>query len=109
MTPIGEAVSLAVGISTVVSIIITKLWDAYQMEKKFVSKEQCEKCEDELKLRQVDRAEYRGIVKKKLEKMDDRLKLGNLIMSDLCEKAGIPISKIETYERSLGIKLRDNG
>jgi len=86
-----EAVTIAVGISTLVTFTITKLWDAWRMEKKYRLQSAAEEC---MKKRQE--AE---------EKIKKRLMLGNLIMYRLCQKLDIPESEIRALEKAVGIKI----
>ncbi len=104
---IATAVGMAVGVSVLLTFGITRLWDAHRMEKKFVTKEQCEVCMENLARRAKEQKEFREKLNRTLEMINARLMLGNLIMADLCENAKIPNSKIESYEKALGIKLRD--
>ena len=98
---IAGAVALAVGISSLVTFGGTKLWDAYSMQKKYRTIEAAEKCMKERSQAETD-------LKAILKRMEKRLQLGNLAISDLWEKAGLPLSRLKQYEKALDIKLRDN-
>jgi len=98
---IKAAIGIAAGISTLVTIGGTKLWDAYRMEKKYRTKTEAEKC-------MAERKEAERGVLNQLAKIDKRMILGNLVIADLCEQAKIPLTKIASYEKAIGLKLRDN-
>lgn len=101
----AKIVGITAGISTVLTFIltfvVTKLWDAYSMQKKYRTKGAAERCMKE-------REEAETAINKALAEIKKRLILGNLVMADLCDEAKIPQSKILSYEKALGMKLRDN-
>ena len=95
------AVGIAVGISSLITFGGTKLWDAYAMQKKYRTKAAAEQCMSDRETAEKD-------IKIILRRLEKRLQLGNLAISDLWDKAGLPQSKLQQYERTLDIKIRDN-
>lgn len=107
MTLVGS-VGVAVGITALVTFVLTNWFNTSRMEKRYVTREQCEVCMENLAKRDRDRRQFRESIKETLKSINSRLMLGNLVMADLCDKAEIPESKIKSYEKSLGIKLRED-
>jgi len=98
---LAGAVAIAVGISSIVTIVGTKLWDAHAMQKKYRTKKAAEQC-------MSDREDAERDIKAILRRVEKRLQLGNLAISDLWENAGLSPLKLQQYERTLDIKIRDN-
>ncbi len=94
------AVSIAVGISSIVTFGGTKLWDAYRMEKKYNTIEAASSCS-------AARETAEGDIKSILRRVEKRLQLGNLAISELWAHAKLPPDKLLAYEKALDIKLRD--
>ena len=93
------AVGTAVGITGLVTVVITRLWDAYHMEKKYQTKVSSGACMKKREDAEKDMCEQLDIISR-------RLVLGNVIMSKLAEKQGLS-SDIEQWEKALGLKLKD--
>ena len=94
------AVSLAVGVSALVTFGGTKLWDAYRMEKKYQTNKAAGEC-------MAAREAAESDVISMLQRVEKRLQLGNLAIGDLWEHAKLPPEKLLQYEKALEIKLRD--
>lgn len=86
MTP-PEVVGMFVGAVMVIAFV-------WKVDRRYRTNADAQKC-----------MEKREAAEMKFEK---RQMLTNLVLSELCEKVGIPIAKIQSFEKSLGIKLRDN-
>ena len=97
---VATAVGIAVGISSLITFVGTKLWDAYRMEKKYRTKGAAELC---MKARE----EAENTIKTILGRMEKRLMLGNLAIGDLWEAAKLDPNKLAAYEKALNIKLKD--
>ena len=102
---VASIVALAVGVSTLVTFGGTRLWDAYRMEKKYVTLEAFEMCHENREKVMSEIAESEGAIVETLESLTKRLQLGNLIMWELCTKAGVDQSRIKGFEKALGIEL----
>ncbi len=96
----AQVVAMAVGISSLITFVGTKLWDAYRMEKKFRTKAASELC-------MTAREAAENTIKAILGRMEKRLMLGNLAIGDLWEAAKLDPSKLVAYEKALDIKLKD--
>lgn len=95
-----QIVAMAVGISSLITFVGTKLWDANRMERKYRTKSASELC---MKARQ----EAENTIKSILGRMEKRLMLGNLAIGDLWDAAKLDPSKLVAYEKALDIKLKD--
>ena len=100
---IRTALGIMGGISLLtagVTFVLTKLFDAHSMSKKYTLLTDSGKCMKE-------REQKETAIKLTLDKVDKRMTLGNLMLFRLWGEAKIPQSEIEALEKAVGIKVND--
>jgi len=97
---IEALVGIAVGTSSLITFIGTKLWDAYAMAKRYRLKSEAERCMEQ-------RKDAETKIQKQLKLQEKRLMLSNLIMARLCKELKVPDADIAAMEKAIGININD--
>jgi hypothetical protein len=83
-----------------ITFVLTKLYDAYSMPKKYRLASDSEDC-------MTEREKQEKKINEILDKVDKRMTLGNLMLFRLWGKAGLPQSEVQALEKAVGIKIND--
>ena len=95
---LSTAVTISVGVTALITIGGTKLFDAYMMERKYRTIGNAEKC-------MKDREKFEKSIKNQLENIRAGQAFGNLVLARVCKELKIPESDIDDVKKALKIMM----